>query len=143
VITFDESVDTDTTNGGGHVITVVISPQAKQGFQSSTLYQHQNLLRTVDEALGVSTHPGAAATAADMSEFFTTTPNTAPAAGMSAPTASAVAIDAAAWPLGNVFHPTLTDFNTRALTTLTEDEAPTSAISMARGGRVGSHGSIP
>jgi phosphatidylinositol-3-phosphatase len=78
VITFDESLDTDTQNGGGHVITVVISPQAKQNFQSSTLYQHQNLLRTVDEALGVSTHPGAAATAANMSEFFTTTPNTAP-----------------------------------------------------------------
>jgi acid phosphatase len=78
VITFDESLDTDTTNGGGHIITVVISSQAKQGFQSNTLYQHQNLLRTVDEALGVTTHPAAAATAANMSEFFTTTLNTAP-----------------------------------------------------------------
>jgi acid phosphatase len=78
VITFDESENADTQNGGGHVVTVVISSQAKQGFQANTLYQHQNLLRTVDEALGVSTHPGAAATAANMSEFFTTTPNTAP-----------------------------------------------------------------
>ena len=78
VITFDESVDADTANGGGHVVTVVISPKAKQGFQSNTLYQHQNLLRTVDEALGVTTHPGAAATASNMSDFFTTTPNTAP-----------------------------------------------------------------
>jgi acid phosphatase len=78
VITFDESENADTANGGGHVITVVISSQAKQGFQANTLYQHQSLLRTVDEALGVSTHPGAAATAANMSEFFTTTPNTAP-----------------------------------------------------------------
>jgi acid phosphatase len=33
VITFDESVDTDTQNGGGHVFTVVISSQAKQGFK--------------------------------------------------------------------------------------------------------------
>jgi acid phosphatase len=86
VITWDESVDTDTQNGGGHVVTVVISSQAKQGFQSNTLYQHQNLLRTVDEALGVTTHPGAAATAANMSDFFTTTPNTAPAISSLSPT---------------------------------------------------------
>ncbi|HKG97022.1 MAG TPA: IPT/TIG domain-containing protein, partial [Pyrinomonadaceae bacterium] len=78
VITFDESVDTDIANGGGHVITVVISPKAKQAFQSNTLYQHQSLLRLAGEALGVGTHPGAAATAPNMAEFFTTTPNTAP-----------------------------------------------------------------
>jgi acid phosphatase len=86
VITFDESVDADTANGGGHVITVMISSKAKQGFQSNTLYQHQNLLRTVDEALGVTTHPGAAATATNMSEFFTTTPNTAPLISSVSPT---------------------------------------------------------
>jgi phosphatidylinositol-3-phosphatase len=78
VITFDESVDTDTQNGGGQVMTVVISPNAKQAFQSSTLYQHQSGLRLMGEALGVSTYPGAAATAPNMSEFFTTTPNNAP-----------------------------------------------------------------
>jgi len=91
VITFDESVDADTANGGGHVITVVISSSAKQGFQSNTLYQHQNLLRTVDEALGVSTHPGAAATATNMSEFFTTTPNTAPLISSVSPTSGPAA----------------------------------------------------
>jgi acid phosphatase len=91
VITFDESLDTDTQNGGGHVITVVISSQAKQGFQANTLYQHQNLLRTVDEALGVTTHPGAAATAANMSEFFTTTPNTAPIISSVSPTSGPAA----------------------------------------------------
>ena len=86
VITFDESVDTDTQNGGGHVITVVISPQGKQSFQANTLYQHQNLLRTVGEALGTSTHPGAAATATNMAEFFSTTPNTAPIISSLSPT---------------------------------------------------------
>ena len=91
VITFDESDNTDTTNGGGHVITVVISSQAKQGFQSNTLYQHQNLLRTVDEALGVTTHPGAAATAAAMSDFFTTTLNTAPIITSLSPTSGPAA----------------------------------------------------
>ena len=78
VITFDESIDTDTANGGGQVITIVISPQAKQGFQSTTFYQHPSLLRTVEEALGLPTNLGFAVTATSMSEFFTTTPNTAP-----------------------------------------------------------------
>jgi acid phosphatase len=78
VITFDESVDADTSNGGGHVITVVISPQAKQGFQSNTLYQHPSLLRSVEETFGLPATLGAAATAPSISEFFTTTANTAP-----------------------------------------------------------------
>lgn len=91
VITFDESLDTDTQNGGGHVITVVISSKANQAFQSSTLYQHQSLLRTVGEALGLSTYPGAAATAPNMAEFFTTTPNTAPLISGLSPTSGPAA----------------------------------------------------
>ena len=78
IIAFDESNDTDTQNGGGHVMTVVISPKAKQAFQSSTFYQHQSLLRLAGEGLAVGTYPGAASTAPNMAEFFTTTPNTAP-----------------------------------------------------------------
>jgi acid phosphatase len=78
IITFDESVDTDVLNGGGRVVTLVISPKAKQAFQSSTFYQHQSTLRTSAEALGLTAFPGAAATAPNMAEFFTTTPNTAP-----------------------------------------------------------------
>ena len=78
IITWDESVDTDTQNGGGRVVTLVISSKAKQGFQSSTFYQHQNTLRTMAEAVGLTSFPGAAATAVDMAEFFTSTPNTAP-----------------------------------------------------------------
>jgi len=86
VITFDESVNADIENGGGQVVTVVISPKAKQAFQSTTFYQHQSVLRMVGEALGVSTHPGAAATAPNMAEFFTTTPNTAPIISELSPT---------------------------------------------------------
>ena len=78
IITFDESVDTDTAHGGGQVATVVIGPKAKLGYQSSTLYQHQNLLRTMLTALGVSTFPAASATATPMADFFTTTPTTPP-----------------------------------------------------------------
>ncbi len=65
-------------NGGGHVVTVVISSKAKQAFSANTLYQHQSTLRLMAEGLGLTSFPGAAAGAANMSEFFTSTPNTAP-----------------------------------------------------------------
>ena len=78
ILTWDESVNGDTQNGGGHVATVVISAKAKQNFESATLYQHQSTLRTMAEGLGLTSFPGAAATAPNMSEFFTATPNTAP-----------------------------------------------------------------
>jgi hypothetical protein len=70
IIVFDESDTTDTANGGGHVAAVIISPQAKQGYQSTTLYQHQSTLRLILNGLGVSTYPAASATAPGMSEFF-------------------------------------------------------------------------
>ena len=71
IITFDESEDTDIENGGGHVATVIISPQAKKGYQSQTLYQHQSTLRLTLTSLGVTTFPGMSAAAPDMAEFFT------------------------------------------------------------------------
>jgi len=49
VIVFDESVDTDTTQGGGHVAMLVISPKSKQGYRSTTLYQHESALRLAAE----------------------------------------------------------------------------------------------
>src|SRR5688500_13488928 len=78
ILTWDESVNGDTQHGGGHIATVVISSKAKQNFESTTFYQHQSVLRTMAEGLGLTSFPGAAATAPNMSEFFTTTPNTAP-----------------------------------------------------------------
>lgn len=91
ILTWDESVDEDTQHGGGHVATVVISARSKQNFESNTLYQHQSTLRTMAEALGLTTFPGAAATAPNMSEFFTTTPNTAPDPDVVAPSSGPVA----------------------------------------------------
>ena len=70
IITFDESVGTDTQNGGGHVATVIVSPKAKAGFQSTTLYQHQSTLRLILQGLGVSNLPGASSSAPQMGEFF-------------------------------------------------------------------------
>jgi hypothetical protein len=70
IITFDESVTTDFTNGGGQVATVLVGPHVKTGFRSSTMYQHQSLLHTMLQLLNVNDMPGASAVAASMGEFF-------------------------------------------------------------------------
>jgi len=70
IIVFDESTGGDSAHGGGHVAALVISAKAKQGFQSTTFYQHQSVLRLMLEGLGVSTLPGASSSAPDMGEFF-------------------------------------------------------------------------
>jgi acid phosphatase len=75
IITFDEAKKSDGTNGGGQVATIVISPaSSKAGYRSSTLYQHQSVLRLMLEGLGIKTLPGDAATAPAMWEFFTFPP---------------------------------------------------------------------
>src|SRR6202035_2336461 len=70
IIVFDEAATSDSTHGGGHVAAGIISTKAKQGFQSTTLYQHQSLLRLILEGLGVSNLPGASSAAPGMGEFF-------------------------------------------------------------------------
>ena len=70
IITFDESLDTDITNGGGQVMTVLVGPHVKTGFRSSTMYQHQSLLHTMLQLLSVNDMPGASAVAPSMGEFF-------------------------------------------------------------------------
>jgi acid phosphatase len=71
IITFDEGLDSDVEHGGGQVATLIISSSAKKGFQSTTFYQHQSVLRLILAGSGVDTFPGMAATAPDMTEFFT------------------------------------------------------------------------
>ncbi|HYS59088.1 MAG TPA: alkaline phosphatase family protein [Gemmatimonadales bacterium] len=71
IITFDEAGG-DNTNGGGRVYWVAVSPtRSKRGYVSTTLYQHQSTLRLMLKGLGVTSFPSDAATAPDMSEFFT------------------------------------------------------------------------
>jgi PKD repeat protein len=80
IILFDEA-GTDNTNGGGRIAWVVVSPKAKQKFQSTTFYQHASTLRLTMEALGMTYNLAAASTAPAMGEFFvTTTPTTTPTA---------------------------------------------------------------
>lgn len=97
IIVFDEASSTDSTHGGGRVAAVVVGPGVKQGFKSTALYQHQNLLRTVMDALGVNHYPGAAATAQDMADVFTggtpsPTPTPTPTPGPSGCSASTVGV---------------------------------------------------
>jgi uncharacterized protein YjdB len=70
IIVFDEAGG-DSSHGGGRVYWVAVSPKSKPNYQSTTLYQHPSTLRLILQGLGVTVFPGAAATAPDMSEFFT------------------------------------------------------------------------
>jgi hypothetical protein len=70
IIVFDESFDNDTQHGGGRVPAIVVSPQAKKGYQSTTLYQHQSTCRLLMQSLGLSSFPGDCETASQMDEFF-------------------------------------------------------------------------
>jgi len=72
IVEFDEAASSDATYGGGQVAPVLWGPNVKVGFTqtSTTVYQHQSMLRTVMEALRLSNPPGAASSAPSMSEFF-------------------------------------------------------------------------
>jgi hypothetical protein len=84
IITWDESFDSDCrpatscpplpeNKGGGRIATLVIGPDVKPGYRSTTFYQHPSALKTMAEALGITTFPGAAESASDMAEFFSST----------------------------------------------------------------------
>jgi phosphatidylinositol-3-phosphatase len=70
IVVFDESFTSDTQHGGGQIAALVIGPKVKPGYKSTKIYQHQNTLRTLMQALGLTSFPGAASSAQPMSEFF-------------------------------------------------------------------------
>jgi acid phosphatase len=70
IITWDESTLTDLDNIGGQVATIVVGPRVRPGFRSTTHHQHQDTLRSILQALGVTSMPNAAAIANSMGEFF-------------------------------------------------------------------------
>jgi len=70
IIVFDESVDSDNAHGGGHVAAVVIGPKVKSGSKATTVYQHQNTLKTLMKALGLTSFPGAASSAQPITGVF-------------------------------------------------------------------------
>jgi hypothetical protein len=68
IVVFDEG--NDNTHVGGQVAWVAVGPHIKPGYRSTTFYQHESTLRLMLKGLGVTTFPGTAATAPDMTEFF-------------------------------------------------------------------------
>jgi acid phosphatase len=71
IITFDEAEGSDVKHGGGRVVWVIVSAKAKSSYRSNTVYQHQSTLRFTIAALGLTSFPGAAGSAPDMTEFLT------------------------------------------------------------------------
>lgn len=72
IIVFDEGFSTDTAHGGGHVAAVVVGPKVRKGFKSTAFYQHQNVLRTMLDALRVKSYPGIGGSSANMADLFGT-----------------------------------------------------------------------
>lgn len=70
IIVFDEGTASDKAHGGGHIATVFAGPNVKRGLRSTRFYQHQNVLRTVLDALGVNHQLGKAATAQPMTDMY-------------------------------------------------------------------------
>jgi acid phosphatase len=70
IIVFDEAEQSDIRHGGGQVAVVVIGPKVKTGFQSTTLHQHQDLLKMITTYIGIDSNIGNAANAAGMTEFL-------------------------------------------------------------------------
>jgi acid phosphatase len=53
IVTFDEADKSDSNHGGGHIVTVVIGPLVKENFADNTFYQHESLLATIEDVLGL------------------------------------------------------------------------------------------
>jgi acid phosphatase len=72
IVLFDEGAKTDSAHKGGHIAPVFWGPIVKNGYtqKSTTLYQHESMLRTVLQALQLSYMLGEASTAPSMGEFF-------------------------------------------------------------------------
>jgi phosphatidylinositol-3-phosphatase len=70
IIVFDEAATSDTTNGGGHIAFVAVGPLVKKGFQSTTLYQHQNVLAMIAAYLGIDGNIGSAGGAPAMTDLL-------------------------------------------------------------------------
>jgi len=102
IVTFDECGDGTDGGCGAAVYTALMGPQVKPHYVSTVPYKHENALRTMLDSLGITTYPGASATAADMSDFFLaqqskpTVVITSPANGASV--SSPVTIQASATP---------------------------------------------
>lgn len=70
IITWDESWDSDSEHGGGHIPFLMLGSRVKTHFHSSTFYQHQSVLRLMCSELELPCDLKAAKDAPPMDEFF-------------------------------------------------------------------------
>lgn len=70
VIWMDEGTASDGAHVGGHIPVVLFGPHVKKGDRSGTFREHQHLLRTITDLMGLAA-PGAAAGVSGMSDMFT------------------------------------------------------------------------
>jgi len=66
VVTFDE----DNSLSGNRIPTVLYGQPVTAGSSSATTYNHYNLLRTLEDLAGTSTHAGQAASASDIAGIW-------------------------------------------------------------------------
>ena len=72
-VTQDNRCASNLSSGcGGRIATLVIGPQVKPGYRSSTRYDHANLLSTVCAVMELSSCPAAGRVELPMSDFFNT-----------------------------------------------------------------------
>lgn len=74
LVTFDECNSGNNTGCSNSIYTAIIGPKVIPSTVSSVAYKHENLLRTMLDALGITTYPGWSASAAPMSDFFNGSP---------------------------------------------------------------------
>jgi hypothetical protein len=70
-VTWDESENSD-----GPIGMIALSPFAKVNYSNSIHYDHGSTLRTIQEIFGITPLLGGAASATDLSDFFTVTAST-------------------------------------------------------------------
>ncbi|SNQ51321.1 Phosphatidylinositol-3-phosphatase [Frankia canadensis] len=66
VVTFDE----DNSLSGNHIPTVIYGQHVTAGSSSATTYNHYNLLRTLEDLSGLTTHAGNASSASDITGIW-------------------------------------------------------------------------
>lgn len=90
IISTDESLDTDClpdtkcpalpeytpycvtkcSQGGGHILSVVIGPSLKTAYQGSTYYMHESTLKTILQAFGGTSFPNGLSSVPSLNNFF-------------------------------------------------------------------------
>lgn len=78
IITWDESWDNDSRNGGGHVPFILLGKNVKTGYHSQAFYQHESLLNLICAELTLPCDLKKGQSAPPMDEFFTVPPSAQP-----------------------------------------------------------------